>query len=58
MHLIAVRVADGTLIVGDSHHYGATPDPFSPAAVDDLILDEFDHVFAGQRPKIDHYLEA
>ena len=52
VHLIAVRSADDTLVVGDSHHYGATPDPFSPAAVDDLILDEFDHVFAGQRPKI------
>ena len=28
------------------------PTRFAPAAVDDLILDEFDHVFAGQRPKI------
>ena len=52
MHLIAVRSADGSLVVGDSHHYATTPDPFQPAAVDDLILDEFAHVFQGPRPKI------
>jgi hypothetical protein len=49
--LIAVRSADGTLVVGDSHHYAATPDPFAPMAVDDLILDEYAHVFAGARPQ-------
>jgi D-hydroxyproline dehydrogenase subunit beta len=52
VHLIAVRCADGTLVVGDSHHYAATPDPFAPAAVDDLILDEYSHVFAGARPEL------
>jgi D-hydroxyproline dehydrogenase subunit beta len=52
VHLIAVRSADGTLVVGDSHHYAATPDPFAPMAVDDLILDEYAHVFAGQRPQV------
>jgi D-hydroxyproline dehydrogenase subunit beta len=41
IHLIVVQSADGTLVVGDSHHYGPTPDPFQPAAVDALILDEF-----------------
>jgi FAD dependent oxidoreductase TIGR03364 len=41
VHLIVVQSADGTLVVGDSHHYGATPDPFQPDAVDRLILDEF-----------------
>jgi FAD dependent oxidoreductase TIGR03364 len=51
VHLIAVRSADGTLVVGDSHHYAATPDPFAPIAVDDLILDEYAHVFAGARPQ-------
>ena len=30
VHLIAVQSADGSLVVGDSHHYGATPDPFAP----------------------------
>jgi glycine/D-amino acid oxidase-like deaminating enzyme len=52
VHLIAVRSADGTLVVGDSHHYASTPDPFAPTAVDDLILDEYAHVFAGARPQI------
>ena len=52
VHLIAVRSADGTLVVGDSHHYAATPDPFAPAAIDDLILDEYAQVFAGARPQV------
>jgi D-hydroxyproline dehydrogenase subunit beta len=41
VHLIVVQSADGSLIVGDSHHYAATPDPFSRQAVDALILEEF-----------------
>lgn len=44
VHLIAVQSADGSLVVGDSHHYGETVDPFAPTAVDDLILDECDQV--------------
>ncbi|RBP17653.1 FAD dependent oxidoreductase TIGR03364 [Roseiarcus fermentans] len=40
VHLIAVQGSDGGLVVGDSHHYGSSPSPFSSAAVDDLILDE------------------
>ena len=27
VHLIAVQSADGSLVVGDSHHYGPDPDP-------------------------------
>ena len=52
VHLIAVRSADGSLVVGDSHHYAATPDPFAPSAVDDLILDEYGRVFAGPPPTV------
>ena len=52
VHLIVVRSADGSLVVGDSHHYAATPDPFAPTEVDDLILDEYGHIFAGPRPQI------
>ena len=44
VHLIVVQSADGSLVVGDSHHYAATPDPFAPEAVDELILDELRHV--------------
>ncbi|HTX49930.1 MAG TPA: TIGR03364 family FAD-dependent oxidoreductase [Caulobacteraceae bacterium] len=41
VHLIAVQSGDGTLVVGDSHHYGDQPPPFAPAVAEDLILDEF-----------------
>lgn len=52
VHLIVVQSADGSLVVGDSHHYAATPDPFAPEQVDELILEEFDAVFSMPRPKI------
>jgi FAD dependent oxidoreductase TIGR03364 len=41
IHLIVVQSADGSLVVGDSHHYASTPDPFSHEEIDALILDEF-----------------
>jgi hypothetical protein len=41
IHLIVAQSADGTLVVGDSHHYAATPDPFADERVDQLILEEF-----------------
>ena len=41
IHLIVVQSADGSLVVGDSHHYAATPDAFSDDRVDQLILEEF-----------------
>lgn len=49
VHLIVAQSADGSLVVGDSHHYAATPDPFGREDVDALILDEFTQVF-GQAP--------
>ena len=44
VHLIVTQSADGSLVVGDSHHYAVTPDPFAPSEVDDIILEEFDRV--------------
>jgi FAD dependent oxidoreductase TIGR03364 len=38
IHLIVVQSADGSLIVGDSHHYGAAPEPFADQRVETLIL--------------------
>lgn len=38
IHLIAVQSADGTLVVGDSHHYGDAPPPFALEEVDTQIL--------------------
>lgn len=46
IHLIAVQSADGTLVVGDSHRYEATPHPFTDEAVDALILDELGQALA------------
>ncbi len=52
VHLIVVQSADGSLVVGDSHHYAATPDPFACEAVDRLILDEFEAVFGRAAPAV------
>jgi FAD dependent oxidoreductase TIGR03364 len=40
VHLIVVQSADGSLVVGDSHHYDDTPQPFADAETERLILDE------------------
>jgi len=40
IHLIVVQSEDGSLVVGDSHHYAATPDPFASAEVEQIILRE------------------
>ena len=42
VHLIVAQEANGTLIVGDSHHYGDLADPFMSAEVEALILAEFE----------------
>jgi D-hydroxyproline dehydrogenase subunit beta len=41
IHLIVVQSADGSLVVGDSHHYAATPDPFAREEIEVLVLEEF-----------------
>jgi FAD dependent oxidoreductase TIGR03364 len=49
VHLIVVQSADGSLVVGDSHHYGDLPAPFAPAEAEACILDEF-HRATGLKP--------
>jgi FAD dependent oxidoreductase TIGR03364 len=51
VHLIVVQNQDGSLVVGDSHVYGESLDPFSDDRIDDLILDEYAHIL-GHPPKI------
>jgi len=46
VHLIAVQSGDGSLVVGDSHHEGATPGPFGRSDVEALILRELGRVLA------------
>jgi FAD dependent oxidoreductase TIGR03364 len=56
VHLIAVQSADGSLVVGDSHHYGETIDPFAPQAVDDIIIDELEAVLdLGQHQTVERW---
>ena len=40
IHLIVAQGSDGTLVVGDSHHYSDAAEPFASAAVEELILAE------------------
>lgn len=55
VHLIVVQSHDGTLVVGDSHHHGDTPDPFQPKAVDALILEEFRAVLGAPPPVLERW---
>jgi len=52
IHLIVVQGADGGLIVGDSHHYAPTPAPFASAAVEALILQEFEAALGFAAPPV------
>lgn len=51
IHLIAVQSADGTLVVGDSHEYAATPDPFGRMVIDAAMLRQYASVL-GQPPAV------
>ncbi|MBW6529069.1 TIGR03364 family FAD-dependent oxidoreductase [Sphingomonas sp. RHCKR7] len=51
IHLIAVQSADGTMVVGDSHVYGDSVEPFARAAVDDAILAQWSALF-GTPPRV------
>ncbi len=55
MHLIVVQSADGSLVVGDSHHYADTPEPFASEAVDRLILDEYAKVLGPPPPVVERW---
>ncbi|MGN6210284.1 TIGR03364 family FAD-dependent oxidoreductase [Asticcacaulis sp.] len=55
VHLIVVQSADGSLVVGDSHHYHDAPEPFTSEAVDQLILDEYRAVLGSPPPVIERW---
>jgi FAD dependent oxidoreductase TIGR03364 len=55
IHLIVAQSSDGTLVVGDSHHYADTPDPFASDEIDRLILEEFAAVFGSVPPVIERW---
>jgi FAD dependent oxidoreductase TIGR03364 len=58
IHLIVVQSADGSLVVGDSHAYGATPPPFASAAVDSAIIGQFVSIFGAAPPVIERWTGA
>jgi FAD dependent oxidoreductase TIGR03364 len=52
VHLIVAQSADGTLVVGDSHHYDETEEPFASAAVDHLVLAELGRLLDIATPRV------
>jgi FAD dependent oxidoreductase TIGR03364 len=45
INLMCTQRPDGRLVIGDSHHYETTLDPFEDESVDRLLLDEFARLF-------------
>jgi FAD dependent oxidoreductase TIGR03364 len=57
VNLIVAQAADGSLVVGDSHHLDEAVEPFASEAVDALILDEMNAVLHVPRPGMaEHWL--
>lgn len=52
IHLIVVQSADGSLVVGDSHHDAPSPEPFASEAVDERILDHLAELLPFGRPPV------
>jgi glycine/D-amino acid oxidase-like deaminating enzyme len=55
IHLIVVQSADGSLVVGDSHHYHDTPHPYATAETERLILEELRAATAIDTPVIERW---
>ena len=52
IHLIIAQSADGSLVVGDSHHYEAADQPFAEAVIERLILQEYRSVCGSVAPPV------
>ena len=52
IHLIIAQSADGSLVVGDSHHYDTADQPFDDADVERLILKEYRRVCGSPAPSV------
>lgn len=55
IHLIVTQSADGSLVVGDSHEYAATPDPFGRAEIDTAMLAQYAAVLGPPSPVIERW---
>ncbi|SLN58737.1 N-methyltryptophan oxidase [Roseovarius litorisediminis] len=57
IHVIACQEDDGSITIGDSHHYGSAPELTGADEIDQLILDDLAGLIALPKPKIaDHWL--
>jgi FAD dependent oxidoreductase TIGR03364 len=52
IHLIVAQAADGSLVVGDSHHYDFTDEPFATERIYELLLDEYIAVVGKPPPAV------
>lgn len=52
IHLIAVQSKDGSLVVGDSHHYGPVVEPFARQDVDALMLRHLQQALKLDHPEV------
>jgi D-hydroxyproline dehydrogenase subunit beta len=52
IHLLVAQSADGSLVVGDSHHYDAAPVIFAQERVSELLLEEFAAVTGQRAPPV------
>jgi FAD dependent oxidoreductase TIGR03364 len=52
IHLLVAQGVDGSLVVGDSHHYGPAPVVFAEERVSELLLDEYRAVTGRPAPDI------
>ena len=52
VHLLVAQGADGSLVVGDSHHYGTAPVIFAEELIYELLLDEYRAVTGHAAPRV------
>lgn len=45
VNLMATQRPDGRVVIGDTHHYERTLDPFDDETLDELLLDRFQRLF-------------
>lgn len=52
LNLMFTQRPDGDLVLGDTHEYGRTLDPFRPEAHDNLLLDRARRLFGAPAPRV------
>ena len=50
VNLMLTQRPNGRLVIGDTHHYGVTEDPFEDEASDALVLAEMERLFGVRSP--------